>query len=132
MNFGETPGKKGPEEGEIKNESSVYQKAYRDREVAVMGRNCGYPVDQDCVECNTSQKSEHKGLFRSLFVQSEKKRDEGDPTQKGEIEFRESQCRQCTAEDRRKDIDPSYLQEVPLFKVRSIIDIRLVLYLIIR
>ena len=46
LNFGKTPGKKGPIQGKIKNENSIDQQAHSGREATVMSGDRGYPVNQ--------------------------------------------------------------------------------------
>lgn len=114
LNFGKTPGKKGPIKGKIKNENSVDQQAHSGREAAVMSGDCGNPVNQDGVECDASQESEQKGLFSRFIVYSEDKGDEGNPTQEGESELGKRQRSQDSAQDHPQDGNPSDFQKAPL------------------
>jgi hypothetical protein len=84
-----TPGKNGPKQGKVTNENSINSEADPDGEIAVVGGHRRNPINQDGIEGNASVKSEKKGLFRCFFMESKKKRDKGDPTQKGKIEFGE-------------------------------------------
>ena len=89
LDLGKTPCKKCPEKSKKKNKHRVYHKADPDRELAVMRRHGRNPINQDSIERDASEKSKKKGLFRCFFVQGEKKRGEGYPTQKGETELGE-------------------------------------------
>jgi hypothetical protein len=97
LNFRKTPGKKGPKEGKVENKNGIDQKAYLDREIAIVGRNRRNPINQDGIKHDATQKSEQKGLFRRFFIQGEEKGDKGNPTEKGEAELGEGQCCQGSA-----------------------------------